>query len=494
MPFSLLERAPEDYLRSMRILGGLLIVGAAACTKGDSSSASPGPEADLPPDDATAAAGRAACQYVRGAMPRGTLGTSAPLGAQIPIDTIVVLMLENRSFDHYFSHLNRYAKRNDIESAADSTILPDKTGATPGLFHPYAHAPHLCLLDTNHEWSGTHLEWDDGKMDGFVEANEGFAETFPDGGAPMLKDGARSLGWFDERDIPFYYELASKFAIGDHYHSSILGPTWPNRQYLYAASSYGVIDNSFPDFGDAPYPQKDVVIFDMLEKAKISWEIYGDGVPGAATAVSVAIVNRWGAHNPLHPAADFFTAAAAGTLPHVVFLDPHLGNEGPARDDEHPPADVQVGQRFTSDVVHALFKSPQWSRTALFITYDEHGGLYDHVAPPRACAPDDRAPLVHIGDLSRGAFDRYGMRVPMTVVSPYAKPAYVSHVLYDHTSILRFIEARYDLPALTARDANAGALLDFFDFTTASFATPPELTEPTIDPVELEYCEITFRK
>ncbi len=474
-------------------IAGTIVV-CVACDTGNDKGQDALPEAGTRPDDTTASAGRAACSFARGALPAQTLGASQPLGDDIPIDTIVVLMLENRSFDTYFGHLGKYAKRSDIESAPDSTICPAKTGANPGAFFPYQHAPHLCLLDTNHEWSGTHTEWDQGKMDGFVEANEGWAETFPDGGAPTLKSGSRAMGWFDERDIPFYYELASTFAIGDHYHSSILGPTWPNRQYMYAASSYGVIDNTFPDFGGALYPDKDIVIFDLLEKAGVSWNIYGDGVPGLATVISIAIVNRWAGRNPLLPASAFFEQAKAGTLPHVVFVDPRLGTETPDGDDEHPPGDVQNGQKFTSDVVHALFQSPQWSHTALFITYDEHGGLYDHVPPPPACAPDDRAPLVHVGDPTQGGFDRYGVRVPITVVSPYAKPAYVSHVLYDHTSILRFIEARHALPALSGRDANADAMFDFFDFGKASFATPPTIAVPSIDQAELLYCENTYRK
>ncbi len=475
----------------MRVIESLLVASALACTSADST---PAPDASVRPDDQTAAASRAACRYARGALPAQTLGTSAPLGTDIPIDTIVVLMLENRSFDSYFSHLGKYAKRSDIESAPDTTTNPDKTGPNPGALHPYVHAPHLCMLDTNHEWSGTHTEWDNGKMDGFVEANEGWAETFPDGGAPTLKAGTRAMGWFDERDIPFYYDLASKFATGDHYHASILGPTWPNRQYMYAASSFGIIDNSLPDFGDAPYPKKDVVIFDALEKAKVSWNVYSDGAIGIAVVLGLSIVNRWAGRNPLLHTTDFFSQAAAGTLPHVVFLDPRLGTLAPDANDEHPPADVQVGQKFTSDVVQALFKSPQWKRMALFVTYDEHGGLYDHVPPPPACAPDDRAPLVHIGDTTKGGFDRYGVRVPVTVVSPYAKPAYVSHVLYDHTSILRFIEARYGLPALSARDANADAMFDFFDFQKSTFAIPPTIQEPSIDSTELLYCLATYRK
>ncbi len=475
----------------MRILGGLFLATLVACSDPDPVVT---PDASTPPDDVTAAAGRAACRYGRGALPAQTLGTSAPLGRAIPIDTIVVLMLENRSFDSYFSHLGKYAKRTDIESAPDTASNPDKTGPVPGASHPTFHAPHLCLLDTNHEWSGSHLEWDEGKMDGFVEANEGFFERFPDGGAPSLKDGSRAMGWFDERDIPFYYELASTFATGDHYHSSILGPTWPNRDYLYAATSYGVIDNTWPEFGDSPYPKKDIVIFDLLEKKQISWNIYADGLPGAAVTVALGIVNRWAGRNPILKTSDLFAQAAAGSLPQVVFIDPKLGTDEPDSNDEHPPGDVQVGQKFTSDVIHALFKSPQWDRMAIFVTYDEHGGLYDHVPPPPACAPDDRAPIQHVGDTTKGGFDRYGVRVPMTVVSPYSKPAHVSHVVYDHTSILRFIEARFELPALTKRDANAEAMFDFFDFSKPAFATPPVIAEPTIDQAELLYCVNTFRK
>ncbi len=464
--------------------------GVACSTTEPSSTPDAAPKR---PDDVTAANARASCKYDRGALPSQTLGTSAPLGRDIPIDTIVVLVMENRSFDSYFSHLGKYAKRTDIEAAPDGVTNPDKTGPIPGPTHAYRHAPHLCVLDTNHEWSGSHIEYDNGKMDGFFEANQGWAETFPDGGAPTLLDGERALWWVDERDIPFYYALASTFATSDHYHAPILGPTWPNRQYLYAGSSYGIIDNNFPDYGVAPYPKKDIIIFDMLEKAGVSWNLYGDGVHGATTVVGLSVVDRW-IRNPILSAQTFFDQAAAGTLPHVAFLDPHIGDQGPDRDDEHPPADIQIGQKFVSDVVHALFKSPQWAHTALFATYDEHGGFYDHVAPPAACAPDKIAPKVHVGDTSVGGFDRYGVRVPMTVVSPYSKPNFVSHVVYDHTSVLRFIEARYDLPALTARDANADAMYDFFDFTKPSFATPPTIPEPTIDPIELLYCENTFRK
>ena len=134
-----------------------------------------------------------------------------------------------------------------------------------------------------------------------------------------------------------------------------------------------------------------------------------------------------------------------------------------------------------------MLHSPDWSASAFFLTYDEHGGFYDHVAPPPAVPPDDIPPMLHPGD-TPAAFDRYGVRVPAIVVSPFAKRHYVSHVVYDHTSILRFIETRFGLPALTRRDAAASPMLDFFDFAHASFATPPALPDAPVDPGGVAAC------
>jgi phospholipase C len=146
-----------------------------------------------------------------------------------------------------------------------------------------------------------------------------------------------------------------------------------------------------------------------------------------------------------------------------------------------------VGERFASDVTNALMSSPNWSSSAMFLTYDEWGGFYDHVAPPSAPVPDNIPPMLQPGD-TPGAFDRYGFRVPVAVVSPYSRPHFVSHVVDDHTSILKFIETRFDLPPLTNRDAQADGMLGFFDFTHASFATPPTLPPAPIDPAQAAKC------
>ncbi len=445
------------------------------------------------PQDATAKAQRAACAFARGALPAETFGKGTPVDAEIPIETIVVVMQENRSFDSYFGHLGKYAGRSDIESAPDTTTLPDKAGGAPAPANAYQHAPHACFLDTNHEWSGSHTEWNGGKNDGFVEANQGWGESSLKNPKPDLFAGNRALGWYDERDLPFYYELAKTFGIGDHYHASVLGPTWPNRMYLYAATSFGKTANVFPELASYPFPQNDATIFDELEKRHVDWTIYHGNAPGAAVVVGTSILNRWG-RDPLKTLAEFMADAAAGTLPPVVFVDPNLGAEGPAQNDEHPPADVQVGQKLVSDLVHALFKSPQWRKSALFLTYDENGGVYDHVAPPSACPPDATPPKLESGDTTPGAFDRLGFRVPLVVVSPYAKKSYVGHGQYDHASITRFIETKFKLPALSARDANAESLLDFFDLSAMQFPDAPPIAEPTVDQAELAYCTSTFAK
>ena len=479
----------------MRFLAAvpLLVVGFAACsTRSSPGSTSGGVDAGGRTDDVTAADTRGRCGYARGALPADTLGAGAPVGTDIPVDTIIVIIQENRSFDHYFAHLGKYAGRSDIDGAPDTATNPDTIGTSPGATHPFQHASRFCTLDTNHEWYGTHMEWDDGQLDGFYQQNNGYT-PLPPGGDKSLQSGERALWWYDERDIPFYYELAKTFGIGDRYYAPVLGPTWPNRMYAYSATSFGRTSNDFPNLAGYSYPDNDAVIFDSLEKAHVTWGIVNETLPGPAIVVGLGIATRW-ARNPIMNSADFFAKAAAGTLPQVVYYESHIGQEGPSKDDEHPPADVQIGQKAISDVMHALWKSPQWAHMAVFLTYDEHGGFYDHVQPPKACAPDTTAPIVGATDPAVGGFDQYGIRVPLTVVSPFAKKGYTSHVTSDHTSILRFIQARFGLPALTKRDANATALLDYFDFQNPPFLTPPNIAEPVIDQTERDWCETTFRK
>jgi phospholipase C len=152
---------------------------------------------------------------------------------------------------------------------------------------------------------------------------------------------------------------------------------------------------------------------------------------------------------------------------------------------------MQLGQHFVWEIVDALTKSPVWSKTALFITYDEHGGFADHVPPPPACHPGTGDPK-DADAAQLGTFDRLGIRVPLIVVSPYAKKHFVSHTVTDHTAVLRFIHARFGLPALSQRDANSTALMEMFDFETSPHATAPSFAEPPIDAAKMAACEDAF--
>jgi phospholipase C len=439
------------------------------------------------PSDTTAASGRAACKFKRGAMPEATLGPT-DLPADIPIDNIVVVMMENHSFDSYLGHLDAYGHRTDIESAPASATNPDVDGGAV----PWAHAAHLCTSDTDHSWNGTHAEIDNGKMDGFVTVND---QATPAGKDPVVFQGARAMGWYDQTDLPLYYQLANTFAVADHYHCALPGPTWPNRMFLIASTSFGQTDNAFPDLSAFPYPQQDATVLDELEKRHISWQLYTDGLPTAGIVYNTAILQRWGRNDIKSSFAQFQSDAKAGKLPAVSFVDPNFETEGKGSGtDEHPPGDIQIGQQFVGQVVQAVTTSPQWAHIALFITHDENGGFYDHVPPPAACPPDSDPPVDVKQKPAGFAFDEEGLRVLLIAVSPYAKKGYVGHHVYDHTSINRFIQAKYKLPALTGRDANAEPPMDLFDFSKPSFATPPAITAPQVDMTELTYCEGQFGK
>jgi phospholipase C len=442
------------------------------------------------PDESTAQSSRAACAYGRGDMPAATLGPSFPVGTDMPIDNIVVLMMENHSFDSYLGHLNQYANRTDVESAPASASNPGVDGGTV----PWTHAPHPCSADTDHSWKGTRLEIDDGAMDGFVRDNEGFQQPGDAGAVLPLYDGARSMWWYDQTDLPLYYQLASTFAVADHYHCAVPGPTWPNRMFLFAATSYGETDSVWPDLTSYVFPIHDASILDELEKKHVTWGLYADGEPGAAILYGIQTSIRWG-RPVVQNIAQFTTDAAAGNLPQVTFVDPNFNTEsnGGAATDEHPPGDIQSGEAFVAQIVQSVVSGPQWPHTALFITHDENGGFYDHVPPPSVCAPDSIAPILDPGDTTMGGFDLDGMRVVLIAVSPYARPGYVGHQVYDHTSLTRFIEARFGIPAVTKRDANAIPPTDLFDFSDPpALLTPPVVTVPPVDATQLQYCETTF--
>lgn len=433
----------------------------------------------LPPSDDEAEKQRAACAYKKGALPAETQGKSYPNGKNIPIEHIFILMHENRSFDHYFQKLPEFGQP-DVEVAPADFTNPDVNGEAVAPFH--ITSQH-CFVDTSHDWTDIHTQVNNGAMDGFIKTNEGNHEL-PMGGTLDMLRGVRSMGYYDGDDLPFYYWLANEFSIADHYHCSLQAATWPNRMYLYAASSFGQTNNDLPGTPDN-------ILVDELEARGIDWKVYTTypGTPGLTMFINQYIKYRVDHFRSLD---DYFADAEAGTLPQFAFIDPALAWGGGIGNDEHPPGIARMGENLTATVVDALTKSPQWSTSALFITYDEHGGLYDHVVPPPACPPGDVEPIIEEGQTNAG-FDQLGIRVPMMVVSPFSKKHHVSHRVYDHTSLVRFVEAKFYLPAMTNRDANAEAPWDMFDFDNPPHLNPPTITIPNKPSQEvLDACETLF--
>lgn len=410
---------------------------------------------------AEATAGRAACSFERGAMPWETIGEDTPLGEDIPIDHIFLLMLENRSFDHYFGTMA------GVDGFPADAQNPDASGAPVAPFHMDA----MCNEDVAHSWNASHRQYHDGAMDGFVTTND--------------PAGERAMGYYDERDLPFYRALYSSFAMSDHHHCSVLGPTWVNRFYYVGASSFGMTSNDpIPDERVTGQPQ---IIHQRLDDAGVNWAVYDGDIPFLFAGFASYAGRRLRRFRPI---ARLYEDLASGELPPVVWINPAFAG-GVTQTAEHPPGDVQLGQELVAQVVDALTHSPLWAHSALIITYDEHGGFYDHVAPPAACPPGDFPPDLGSRD-EPGNFGRYGFRVPLVVISPYSKPGYVSDRVTDHASIMRFIEARFLLPALTARDANAWPMLDMFDFDAPALLSPPTLPTAEVDGDALAACMARF--
>jgi phospholipase C len=381
------------------------------------------------------------------------------------VQHIVVLMQENRSYDQYFRALSGKSRPASKKSPTPTNPNPLDPSAKIAAFHQGANCE---VADLNHSWTGTHAEINNGRMDGFAAQNASPADT----------TGSRALGQYDSTDLPYYYGLANTFGIGDRYFASVPGPTYPNRLYEMAGTSFGHIQNDFPPEGGWTQP----TIFGRLQDAGISWKVYDAQFPTASFFADVK------AHmENVQPISQYFADAAAGTLPQVAFVEPTYIGTVSEESDEHPPANMQVGQQFTANVLHALMASRDWSSSAFFLTWDEHGGYYDHVAPPAAPIPDSIAPILGPGDVP-AAFDQYGVRVPFVVASPFSKPHFVSHRVSDHTSIPAFIERRFNLPPLTQRDAKANTLLEYFDFAHPHFTKPPKLPTATVDPSKAAQC------
>jgi len=453
------------------------------------------------------------------------------------IKHIVVLMMENHSYDNYLGMLpgrgQGFPRGRDGEPTAANR---GSGGRTVRAFHLASTRQHRGL--PSQSWHATHQQWGEGRCDGFVtsaqdmqaQARAGTAgdpvDTSPDA-------AAAAMGYWTERDLPFYYGLARTFPLADHWFSSCLGPTFPNRRFLIAGTAHGLIDDSPYDLLD--YPPAGT-IFDMLSRYGISWANYhpvsgdqsrwrhyarhkrkmtqrrlkslGRSLPAVPQNVEKDIrftadvfplgIGRYMQH--VRGTDQFLADAAAGTLPAFSLVDPDFDAYS-----EENPQDIRKGESYAAAVINAVLHGAGWPHTLLIWTYDEHGGYFDHVPPPPAVPPDDvvgRSVLGTPGGLERllrpvfprllkgkenlnqgpHRYDRYGFRVPAVIVSPYARPDYVCSEILDHTSVLRLVEEKWNLPALTARDAAARTPWDALDFAAEpEFLKPPDLPAPSLE-------------
>ena len=464
----------DRHISRRALLGGAGALTAGAAVGGRKSStrdtAVSVPNSETVVSAALAALGRTSLRHP-GSLPFPDLPPGTDTMPQI--EHIVMLMMENHSFDNFLGCLpaSRGVDGFTISTSDPSTwpswnpngVVASNPGLTRGSVQNAYHMVTTCQHSGSptQEWSASHEQYDGGKMDGFVTC---VSYRMPAPAGPV------GMAYWNQEDLPVLYCLANAFPLADRWFQSLLGQTDPNRRYLIAATSSGMVDDidistSGLDLRGTiqdlllPVPANGT-IFDLLAAFDISFVNYTASYPTGTTAEMYP--DNDAALTALYqkPLDDFFSDCALGTLPAFSFLDENYDTQS-----QENPQDIVVGEQLIYDVVSALANSPNWSSTLLIINYDEHGGYYDHVLPPVALAPDAIAPVVEPGQEAYDGFARYGFRVPALVVSPYATPGGVTHSLYDHTSILAMMERKWNLPAMTFRDANANDLMGFLDLS-----------------------------
>jgi phospholipase C len=370
-------------------------------------------------------------------LPGCTDGSPQP-GA---IEHLVVLMMENRTYDHLLG------ARSLLEGKPGDGIVagfsnPDSTGAPVAVWP--ATAETICVLDPPHGWNPSHAQFNGGALDGFLREHQ----------ARHPGDLA-AMQYLVREHVPVTWALADHYTSCDRWFASVMGPTWPNRMYWHSGQSNGILSNDLPAAIDW------ATINDRLNAKGVPWRYYFGDLP------VLAAVGRLVTDDNMRDFSRFLDDAAYGDLPPVTYIDPAF-----TLNDDHPPHHPILGQQLIAAIYTALATSPLWSKTLFVITYDEHGGFFDHVAPPKTA--DDRA---------AEGFDQLGFRVPTVVVGPYVKQGVVS-TQYDHTSVLKHIETMFGLDPLTARTTAASDLSDCLDLermAAGDWAEPAPIPEVVVD-------------
>jgi phospholipase C len=414
----------------------------------------------------------------RGSLIESALARASGAGHLSDINHVVVLMQENRSFDHYFgtlSHVRGFSDRSVLQQTVGGTSYPifDQFGYQPGVgadaggylesFHLVSDPPledGETTNDITHNWGPQHTSWDNGAMDGFVTTHLA---------ADGASNGFVTMGYFTRQDLAFYYALADAFTICDAYHCSVLGPTDPNRVMSISATidpagvAGGPVLETYTSDRQTNYGTFTwETMPEALTAAGVSWKVYNDptallelspfpyfktfwepSTPDQLSMASQALA-------PQYPAS-FQADVAAGSLPQVSWIIP------PLAECEHPAAPPEYGEYLVAEILQTLVSNPEvWAQTAFFIIYDENGGFFDHVVPPTppAGTVGEYLTVDPLPSAASGIAGPVGLgfRVPCLVVSPFSSGGYFCSEPYDHTSVLRFLETRFgvEVPNLSA--------------------------------------------
>ncbi len=411
-----------------QILAGLGVSAAAGVIGCGHDLDPPDPDALADPADASATGS--------GDAAANTCAAPSELSAEqllAHVETMVVLCMENRSFDHFLGSLRKLEGRDDVDGLTGFEHNTSTSGHDIFVHKLDDFTPE----DPPHNWDASHAQWDDGANDGFVRAHAGSSE-------------ADVMGYHVRSQLPVTYALADQSAICNRWFCACLGPTWPNRLFLHGATSNGSKAN-LPVVGFTS-------IFDRLADANIDGINYFSDVAWATGA--------YGKVDGLRTIERFFEDAASGSLPPFAIVDPAFYGGG--ANDDHPDHDVRLGQALISSIVHALGQSPQWSRSLLVITYDEHGGFFDHVPPPTTV--DERAD-----------FQRLGFRVPAMVIGPTVRAGCAIDQDFEHCSVAATATKRWNLEPLNERAAHASDLSACIDPARIDNPLPP----PTVPQLKI---------
>lgn len=372
----------------------------------------------------------------------GAVGSDCSEASDLPpselmanIDHIVVVCMENRSFDHYFGAL-QLVEGKAVNGLTGRETNPDLRGNPVATWNSDYW---VVEEDPPHGWSSSRAQWNEGANDGFVVAHlerDDHVDALP------------VMGYHVREQLPTLYSLADNYVLCDRWHASVMSSTWPNKFYLHLATSDGQMGND-PVSG---VPS----IFDRCADAGVEAYYYSSNLP---------FVIGYGVTEGIKQISEFFDEAASGNLPSVAYLDPAFSTELTMGNDDHPPADIRLGQAFLATVYEALAQSPAWERTLLIITYDEHGGFYDHVSPPEVFDERDE-------------FRQLGFRVPSLVIGPHVRRGCVDSTLFDHVSVPATITRRFDLEPLNERvvqTPDVAGVIDpaFLDMPQPPISLPP---------------------